>query len=238
MTEKNDLTIWLNQMVQSGKDFQDAVQKPQCAGQTKRAIIEAALEEFALRSVDGARTREIAKKAGVNHAAINYHFGGKREMYLNIIKIIVSKFEEKFTPIYAEIDAFLKSENRRPDEARRLIKKFLLLHHCIYNDPNFKNFHLMIRREEAFPTEAFNIVFSGGFKPMHEAFIALIDVVTGRKLTPVKLSLLAISLIAMNTALTSCKTAFLILNGRERLDDSDVEMFGELISENVDKILK
>ena len=45
-------------------------------------IIKAALEEFGLYSFLGARTREIAAKAGVNHAAISYYFGGKTELWL------------------------------------------------------------------------------------------------------------------------------------------------------------
>ena len=38
----------------------------------KARIFKAALEEFGLRSLAGARTREIAAKANVNHAAISY----------------------------------------------------------------------------------------------------------------------------------------------------------------------
>ena len=43
----------------------------------KAHIFKAALEEFGLCSLAGARTREIAAKANVNHAAISYYFGGK-----------------------------------------------------------------------------------------------------------------------------------------------------------------
>lgn len=43
----------------------------------KARIFKAALEEFGMRSLAGARTREIAAKANLNHAAINYYFGAK-----------------------------------------------------------------------------------------------------------------------------------------------------------------
>ena len=50
----------------------------------KARIFKAALEEFGMRSLAGARTREIAAKANLNHAAINYYFGGKNELYMEL----------------------------------------------------------------------------------------------------------------------------------------------------------
>lgn len=52
----------------------------------KAKIINAAVEEFALLPFSAARTRQIAEKAGVNHAAISYYFGGKRELYLETVR--------------------------------------------------------------------------------------------------------------------------------------------------------
>lgn len=52
----------------------------------KSKIIKAAIEEFAMLSLAAARTRQIAAKAGVNHAAISYYFGGKKELYNETIR--------------------------------------------------------------------------------------------------------------------------------------------------------
>ena len=52
----------------------------------KAKIVNAAVEEFALLPFSAARTRQIAEKAGVNHAAISYYFGGKRELYLETVR--------------------------------------------------------------------------------------------------------------------------------------------------------
>jgi AcrR family transcriptional regulator len=49
--------------------------------ETKRKILEAAGREFADRGFEGATVRAICERAGVNLAAINYHFGGKEALY-------------------------------------------------------------------------------------------------------------------------------------------------------------
>lgn len=44
-------------------------------------IIEAALEDFAVFGFDGARMPAIAKRAGVGHPLVHYHFGGKEALW-------------------------------------------------------------------------------------------------------------------------------------------------------------
>jgi len=48
---------------------------------TRRRILAAALEVFAERGFDGARTRDIAALAGVNLGLLQYYFGGKEKLW-------------------------------------------------------------------------------------------------------------------------------------------------------------
>jgi AcrR family transcriptional regulator len=48
---------------------------------TRRRILEGALEVFAERGFDGARTRDIAMAAGVNLGLLQYYFGGKEKLW-------------------------------------------------------------------------------------------------------------------------------------------------------------
>ena len=55
------------------------------AERTKRALLDAALTEFAAKGYDGARVNEIAERAGVNKQLISYYFGGKEGLYDTIV---------------------------------------------------------------------------------------------------------------------------------------------------------
>jgi AcrR family transcriptional regulator len=49
--------------------------------ETKEHILTVSLELFACFGFDGTSVRKISEKAGVNVAAINYHFGSKHNLY-------------------------------------------------------------------------------------------------------------------------------------------------------------
>ena len=89
----------------------------------KARIFKAALEEFGLRSLAGARTREIAAKANVNHAAISYYFGGKNELYMELARQIRDFIKYMNEPYFNRFADVLKSED--PFEARELTLEML-----------------------------------------------------------------------------------------------------------------
>lgn len=53
---------------------------------TRRALLDAGTELFVDGGFDGAKVEEIARRAGVNKAMINYHFAGKKGLYNAILR--------------------------------------------------------------------------------------------------------------------------------------------------------
>jgi AcrR family transcriptional regulator len=53
---------------------------------TKEHIKKAARDLFSLRGYDGVSVRDIAAAAEVNLSAVSYHFGGKEELYREVLK--------------------------------------------------------------------------------------------------------------------------------------------------------
>jgi TetR/AcrR family transcriptional regulator len=74
---------------------------------TRAAILKAALEEFSHEGVAGARTDQIAHRAGVNKALLYYYFKDKEGLY-------AAALEQVFSGLSARIMAVLERDNLPP----------------------------------------------------------------------------------------------------------------------------
>jgi AcrR family transcriptional regulator len=61
------------------------------AESTRDALLRAAAELFAEKGFDGASVREIAKRAGANVAAVNYHYAGKENLYFATVAFVLNR---------------------------------------------------------------------------------------------------------------------------------------------------
>jgi len=59
--------------------------RPTRGGETKRAILEAAMALYARRGVKGTGLAAIGQAAGVTHAGVLYHFGSSRNLLLAVL---------------------------------------------------------------------------------------------------------------------------------------------------------
>ncbi len=73
------------------------------SAETRAKMIEAAIEVFGAVGYEAAGTRTLAERAGVNLAAIPYHFGGKRELYLASARAIADYTRERMDPVIARL---------------------------------------------------------------------------------------------------------------------------------------
>src|SRR6476619_5526104 len=74
-------------------------------GSTKARILDAAEMVFAARGFEGASTREIAARAGVNISSLHYHWESKETLYFtvfrNIYDQIVDLLRNTLAPLLA-----------------------------------------------------------------------------------------------------------------------------------------
>jgi AcrR family transcriptional regulator len=84
------------------------------AARTRDALIAAGTALFAERGYDGVPVATIAAKARVNKAMINYHFGGKRNLYLAIVSAT-------FSEIVSRVEALAAASRPAPDLLRELV---------------------------------------------------------------------------------------------------------------------
>ena len=72
---------------------------------TRAQLIEAALEIFGRLGYEGATTRQIAKAADANLAAIVYHFGSKEALHLAVAEHVAKSILARIGPTLATISA-------------------------------------------------------------------------------------------------------------------------------------
>lgn len=93
----------------------------QRAIETKQAILDAALHEFARKGFDGASTREIAERAGVNHRLIGHHFGNKELLWKATAKDIFGRYVHRQRERYKGLDGV-----DQPVLLRLMLREFIL----------------------------------------------------------------------------------------------------------------
>ena len=82
---------------------------------TRGAIRAVAEELYAEHGIDGVTTRSLAERAGVNMAAVNYHFGNKDNLTLDVFRDVARRTVERRLETLARIDARAKAEGREPN---------------------------------------------------------------------------------------------------------------------------
>lgn len=64
--------------------------------ETEERILEAALQEFSMKGKDGARTQDIADRAGINKALLHYYFRSKDRLYDRVFEYMLSRLSQSF----------------------------------------------------------------------------------------------------------------------------------------------
>ena len=81
---------------------------------TRDSLLMAATHLFAARGYDGVSVAQIAQRAGVTKALINYHFGGKHKLYLTIMT-------DTFSEIVERVEELAASDHSAPDQLREFV---------------------------------------------------------------------------------------------------------------------
>lgn len=145
---------------------------------TRTRLLEAGLDHFGRVGFEGANIRAIAAAAGANIAAINYHFGGKRGLYLAVANHIVEGISGAIGPIAAEIIAIAAKPRLAPAEARAALEQFVrTAGRLLATSPQAERWARFILREQLDPTDAFEIIYNSTMGRMHRTLTALVAAV-------------------------------------------------------------
>ena len=155
--------------MENGKVYRDGGTSSEYS--TRDRIIEAAGLLFAQKGFDRATSREICDLARANTAAVNYHFGGKKQLYLEVLRVAHRRLVN-----FGALKVFADES----DLSEEKIEGFFLgyLRSLLDNSPEGWTTRVMLR-EMAAPTSAFNELVQLQIRPTAMLFRSLAAHVMG-----------------------------------------------------------
>jgi TetR/AcrR family transcriptional regulator, regulator of cefoperazone and chloramphenicol sensitivity len=126
-------------------------------------LIDAAIKLFAEKGYEGTSVRDLATAAGVNVAAVSYHFGSKDELYHEALRACLAPCGEMRERMQKHLDAALKNRSRKAAEEalRGCIQDFLE----VLVSPAARHSHLVMR-EQSEGKQRFEPVIREFFQPV------------------------------------------------------------------------
>jgi TetR/AcrR family transcriptional regulator, regulator of cefoperazone and chloramphenicol sensitivity len=124
---------------------------------TRQALLEAAAVVFAEHGFRAATVREICSRARANIAAINYHFGDKETLYLEVLRYTQEEAYKRFPS-----QPGLKPDATAQERLRAFIRSFL---HRIFADGPAAWHGQIMSREMVEPTAALDHLVEERIRP-------------------------------------------------------------------------
>jgi len=162
----------------------------------RERLIEAGLEVFGRDGFDGANTRALARRAGVNLAAIPYYFGGKGGLYVAVAEHIADRLSEALGPALAALEAAAADPDvPREEIAARLHALVSAWVETLLGRPEAERWAQFVIREQMAPTEAFDVLYRRVMVRLHAACAALLGRLVGRPADDPEVRLRAFTLV-------------------------------------------
>ncbi len=130
--------------------------------QTRAALLTAALDVFGEMGYASASTRTIAGRAKLTLPVLAYHFGGKEGLYLACAEHIVARASARLSPTLRELRGRLAEPGLTHAELLGLLDTFLnTIIDLMVGNLEPRSLMGFVMREQADPTAAFDILYSG-----------------------------------------------------------------------------
>jgi AcrR family transcriptional regulator len=188
---------------------------------TQRRIVEAAGEIFAESGYEHTTIRAICDRASVNLAAINYHFGGKKNLYLAVLKFWRASAFEKYPFDTTDFSG-------SPEDRLRAFVRTLLFR--VLDEGEGSPFARLMARELIQPTSGFDVLVEETMRP----FFAFLSTTVGQLFAApppeMTVNLCCLSIVGPVFHLYMGRQVIRRLLHRESLDKREIELVADHIT--------
>jgi AcrR family transcriptional regulator len=205
---------------------------------TRRRLIDAAIDVFGLRSFEGATTRALAEAAGTNLAAIPYHFGSKQGLYLAVAESISEALRSRLGPKVEHIAVALAGGALRSDDALALLHELLdAFATFIVGSSEVERWARIAVREQLNPSPAFDLIYTRMLNPMLSTLVALLGRAAGRTIDPQALKIVAVTLFGQVLVFRVARATVMRHLQWERVGEVELAAVREAVHANIDAIV-
>lgn len=191
--------------------------------ETRRELLEAAGEVFAEFGFRDATVREICRRAGANVAAVNYHFGDKETLYIEVLRYAQSKALAKYPPLL-DVTADAPPE----EKLRAFVKSFLLR---IFDKGPTSWHGKLMSREMIEPTAALDSLVEERMRPMAGQLWQIVAALLDCAPDDERVRLCAFSVVSQCVFYHHCRPVICRLFPKQQsLDKAEIERLAEHIT--------
>jgi TetR/AcrR family transcriptional regulator, regulator of cefoperazone and chloramphenicol sensitivity len=180
---------------------------------------------FAKRGFYAVTVREITHAARCNLAAVNYHFGNKQNLYMEVFRCLWKPRAKRILTRFESLLAAQK-EMTLQDIVQAVAEAFIK--GPLSDEERLRHFQLMIR-EMARPTEAFEMVIGDVIGPFHGKLVELIRPFMAREMGQMALLLYVQSIIGLVIHFNFARNPVMRVTGMEYDDRFKDELVNHVV---------
>ncbi len=212
--------------------------RPQRGDATRKRLIEAAIEIFAVNGFDGTSTRMLAERARANLGAIPYYFGSKAGLYRAAAQHIADGLNEKMLGTVMEVELALKNRDLEDHELfelfdRLMIRKFAGI---VLASAEADSWCYFIVREQMRPREGFEILYRSVMARIQKLCVTLVARLT-KESDDERTAIRAMTILGEIMIFRTARAATMKRLGWSRFTDERLSEVQSVLRENVQRLL-
>jgi AcrR family transcriptional regulator len=189
--------------------------------ETRQALLEAAGGVFAEHGYRDTTVRRICERAGANVAAVNYHFGDKLNLYLEVLRQAHAQSLGKYPP-----DMGVKATAPPEERLRAFVRSFLFR---IFDTGPTAWMGKLMAMEMVNPSAALKTLVEERFRPMAELLSGIVSEMLGPEASPAEVRLCGFSIMSQCVFHVHCRSVVEELYPEQQFQLKDVDRLADHI---------
>jgi AcrR family transcriptional regulator len=189
---------------------------------TRRLLLEAASEVFVEVGFRSATIRQICQRAGANIAAVNYHFGDKETLYLEVLQHAYRLAIEKYPP-----DMGISVDASAEQRLKAFVQSYLLR---LFSEGPQARFGKLITRELVEPTAALDEMVKQNVRSLADTLMSIVRDLLGPGASEERLRLCGISVVSQVVFYHHCRPVISRMFPEFNYNAEQIELLAEHIT--------